>query len=382
VQLDAGIPPVAIMDIAIQEREGDLVLATFGRGFYILDDYSALREVSEEMLREEGMVFKPRIALQYTQEQGRERQGGDYFIADNPPYGAVFNYYLSDPEKSITDTRKEREKKLKKAKKNIPFPGWKALDNESDQSKSTAILVVKNANNEVVARVNGPLKKGFQQVSWDLTKSFKTTLSTADEPENRRFRRSATIDPGLYSVSLYKSVDGKAIQLGASQSFEVERIRKNVLTNPNADKITNYKKDIKEFATKLEVAMHNFQKASKKVNAFENALKYTNSVPGSMEKEVADLKVKMHLLNTTLFGSSAKAEVGEKDDPTVSDRLMIAQRGFFGNSYGPTKMQMESLDMAKKQFSSIMPELFKFMNTDVPKVEKLLLNAGAPPIVD
>lgn len=382
INFSNGLPTISFRDLAIQKRENDLIGASFGRGFYIFDDYSPLREVSEEMLRKEGMVFKPRKALQYTQERGGERQGGDYYTADNPPYGAVFNYYLSNPEKSISNARKEREKKLKKAKKDIPFPGWKALDSEKDQSKSAAILVVKNANNEVVAKVNGPLKKGFQQVSWDLTQSLKTTLSTANEPENRRFRQSATVDPGMYSVTLYKAVDGKVTQLGTSQNFEVERIRKNVLVNPNADKSASYKKEVKEFATKLEVTLHNFQKASKKVKAFDKALKHTNATPGSLEKEVAELKARMHLLNTTLFGSSAKAEVGEKDDPTVSDRMMIAQRGFFGNSYGPTKMQMESLEMAKKQFSSIMPELFKFMDTDVPKVEKLLLNAGAPPIVD
>ncbi|MDV7402327.1 hypothetical protein RZS08_63485, partial [Arthrospira platensis SPKY1] len=48
-KLDAGLPTVAVRDIEIQEREKDLVLATFGRGFYILDDYSALRELSKEV---------------------------------------------------------------------------------------------------------------------------------------------------------------------------------------------------------------------------------------------------------------------------------------------------------------------------------------------
>ncbi|EAR00435.1 WD40/YVTN/BNR-like repeat-containing protein [Maribacter sp. HTCC2170] len=382
IKFSNGLPTISFRDLAIQKRENDLIGASFGRGFYIFDDYSPLREVSEEMLRKEGVLFKPRKALQYTQESGRTRQGGDFYTADNPPYGAVFNYYLSKADKTDAASRKESEKKLKKAKKDISFPGWEALENEKNQSKPSVVLVVKNSDNAVVARVKGPLKKGFQQVSWDLTQSMKATLSTKNEPENPWFRRTAMIDPGMHSVTLYKSVDGNVTQLGSSQNFEVERIRENVLTNPNESSITNYKKDVKEFSAKLEVALHDFQKMAKRVKAFEKALNLTNAAPGALEEEVAKLKRTMHSLNTTLFGNSAKAEVGEKEDPTVSDRMMIAQRGFFGNTYGPTKMQMESLEMAKKQFSGIMPELFKFMETDVPRVEKLLFDAGAPPIVD
>jgi hypothetical protein len=283
----------------------------------------------------------------------------------------------------MADSRKENEKKLKKAKKDIPFPGWDALENEKNQTKPIAVLVVKNADNKIVARINGPLKKGFQQVSWDLTQSMQTAITTGKEEEGRRrFRRAIMVDPGSYTVTLYKSIDGAVTQLGTPQTFTVERIRKNVLTNPNADKIADYAKSLKEFVTKYGVTTNDFNKASKRVKAFTKALKYVNAAPGTLENEVVQLQQTMNALNVALFGNSAKAEVGEKDDPTVSDRLMIAQRGFFGNSYGPTKMQMESFELAKKQFSGIMPELFKFLETDVPRVEKLLQNAGAPPIVD
>ena len=360
-----------------------MIGASFGRSFYVFDDYSPLREVSEEMLRSKAVLFKPRKALQYTQIRGgSSSQGGDFFTADNPPYGAVFTYYLADVDKTIADSRKEIEKKLKKDKKDIPFPGWEALENEKNQSTPIAVLVVKNADDKVVARVNGPLKKGFQQVSWDLTESMKTTLTTEKESENRWFRRAAAVDPGNYTVTLYKSVDGNITQLGTPQTFMVERIRMNVLKNPNADKIETYKNEFLSFATKVDVDQHDFEKASKKVKAFDKALNYVNATPGSLENEVLKLQETMNSLKVALSGNSAKAEVGEKDDPTVSDRLMIARRGFFGNTYGPTKMQMESLELAKQQYAGLEVKLRKFLDTDLPRVEKLLQNAGAPPIVD
>ena len=383
VKFSNGLPTISFRDLAIQKRENDLIGASFGRSFYVFDDYSPLREVSEEMLQKEGVLFKPRKALQYTQIRGgSSSQGGDFFLAKNPSYGAVFNYYLSNPEKTMADSRKEVEKKLKKANKGIPFPGWDTLDKEKDQTKPTVVLVVKNSSDKVVARINGPLKKGFQQVSWDLTEPLKTTLTTGKESENERYRPAAMVAPGTYTVALYKSVNGIVTPLGTPQTFTVERIRKNALANPNIDRMASYTNELLDFTSMVDVQLHKLNKASKKVKAFDKALTYANAVPGALENEVAKLKTTMNALNRALTGSPAKAEVGEKDDPTVSDRLSIAQRGFVGNSYGPTKMQMESFEFAKQQYAGIQGKLQQFLETDVPRVEKSLKDAGAPPIVD
>jgi len=241
--------------------------------------------------------------------------------------------------------------------------------------------VVTDANGIVVGRVNGTLKKGFQQVSWDLTTPFKTTLSNEKEQENSRISRTAMVDPGTYTVTLYKSVDGSITQLGDPQTFEVERIRKNILSNPNADKFASFKSELLAFSSKVDVEQHQFKKAMTKVKTFDKALQYVNKAPGSLENEVAKLRKTMNSLNIALFGSSSKAEVGEKEDPTVRDRVSIAEKGFFGNSYGPTKMHMESFELAKQQYASLQPELQQFI-LDTERVEKLLQDAGAPPIVD
>ena len=95
-QLTAGMPDVAVRDMAIQQRENDLVLATFGRGFYILDDYSPLREVSEELLQKEAHLFPPKEALMYIQQGTKYGQGATYFRAKNPDFGATFTFYLKE----------------------------------------------------------------------------------------------------------------------------------------------------------------------------------------------------------------------------------------------------------------------------------------------
>ncbi len=93
VQLRGGLPTAQIRDMDIQKRENDLVLGTFGRSFYVLDDYSALREVTAASLNEEARLFPLRNAYQFS-TLTQYRAAGDDWPAENPPYGAVFTYHV------------------------------------------------------------------------------------------------------------------------------------------------------------------------------------------------------------------------------------------------------------------------------------------------
>ncbi len=80
VQLKGGMPPAQVRDLHLQQRESDVVMATFGRGFWILDDYSALREVSAQTMAEEARLFPMRQAYRFTNwgsGAGRIRRPGD-----------------------------------------------------------------------------------------------------------------------------------------------------------------------------------------------------------------------------------------------------------------------------------------------------------------
>ena len=79
-----GTPTISFRDIVIQERENDLVGASFGRGFFVLDDYSALREMTEENLSKKGKLFKPRDAKLFKPRNSLGNTGGQFYIAKNP----------------------------------------------------------------------------------------------------------------------------------------------------------------------------------------------------------------------------------------------------------------------------------------------------------
>ena len=121
VQLKGGMPTVAVRDLAIQKRMNDLVVGTFGRGIYVLDDYTPLRELKPDTLEQNVVLFPIENALMYIETRqyglrGKGFQGESFFTAENPPYGAQFTYYLKDEIKTRKQQRRDAEKEAEKKK--------------------------------------------------------------------------------------------------------------------------------------------------------------------------------------------------------------------------------------------------------------------------
>ena len=208
-----------------------MVAASFGRGFYVLDDYSPLRSMTESTFLK-PTLFKPRKALQYKPiSGGTSSQGESYFTAKNPNYGAIFTYYLPENFESIKSKRQKLEKTLKKEDKNIPFPGWDALDKEKNEEGASIVLVVKDSDENFVTRINGPYKKGFNRVSWNLKEPIVSSLNEDGQPSS--YPLSVFVEEGIYSVSMFSVIKGDVSLLSEPQSFEVKKIRQNILKNPS-----------------------------------------------------------------------------------------------------------------------------------------------------
>jgi hypothetical protein len=91
-----GMPTISIRELEIQKRENDLVAASFGRGMFVVDDYSPLRQLTPEALSQEGALFSVGRPARVYDELGYYRASGDNVAAPNPPFGALLTYYLKD----------------------------------------------------------------------------------------------------------------------------------------------------------------------------------------------------------------------------------------------------------------------------------------------
>ena len=150
------------------------------------------------------------------------------------------------------------------------------------------------------------------------------------------------VEPGNYTVRLHQQVDGKITALAGPQAFEVERIRKNVL-KPIADQRDEFIEKLVALDKAIDIANHSFEKSSKHLKTLLKALPYVDSSQEDLSSKLHSLRELMNEIKRLMEGSSSKAEVGEKDDLTLSYRLYFAASALYGNSYGPTPTSHEKL---------------------------------------
>ncbi|MEM7372615.1 MAG: glycosyl hydrolase [Bacteroidota bacterium] len=385
MQLKGGLPTIAFRDITIQRRENDLVAASFGRGFYILDDISVLRELSEEQMKQEASLFSVRKALWYVPKSVVSSQGSAHYTADNPPFGAVFTYHYGEDVTSLKAARKKKERSLNKENKDIPFPGWDALEAERRQEKAKIWLTVKDSEGNVVRKISGPISKGIHRVAWDLRYASKRPVRVGgNRPSGGRgggFRSGGggglMVVPGTYTVSMSKQVDGQVTQLAGPVSFEVERLRDGALKGATNEELTAYRKELEALQGAVFAASMVLDKSKNRINAIQTALGRSSVEPGQLDNQLHQLKQKLLDLDEKMNGNPSKEEIGERNPPTVRSRMFIAFRGM-STTYGPTPLHKRSMEIAKKEFTSLNAELEEISKNEIPALEKAVSGAGAP----
>ena len=382
IKLEGGVPNIPFRDLAIQKRENDLVGATFGRSFYILDDYSPLRQVSEQMLDQEAKLFAVKDAWWYVEKRplGRGQkatQGADFFTAPNPPFGAVFTYYLRDGLETRKAKRREREKEIAKEGGDTPYPGWDALRAEAREEDPAMLLTVRDAAGAVVRRIEGPAKPGFHRVAWDLR--YPTPEAWSPEPPNF-FRRPTgmLVAPGTYSVSLAQRHDGEVADLGQSQTFEVKPLRDPVLPGMAPAEMVAALREVADLQRAVSAAGAAIGETEKRLGAIKEVLMRSTVSDSSLDDEARALAGRLADLKEALEGNEQQDAIGEPTPPSVSRRLFTVAMGNRLSAYGPTPHHLESFRIAEEEFVAIREGLNRIVRIDLPALEAKLEAAGVP----
>ena len=380
VKLKGGVPTISFRDLGIQRRENDLVGASFGRGFFVLDDYSALRDVSAEQLEEEATLFStrkawwyvPRPMLSFNNEKGS--QGSSHYVAPNPPFGAVFTYYLKDGLTTREVIRQEAEKELVARNRAVGFPGWETVEEERREDAPIILLTVTDSDDTVVRRIEGPVSKGFHRVAWDL----RFPAPEAVGLESSELDISGMMaSPGTYMVTLSKRVDGVVTALSSPRTFEVVPLREGALKGASPDDVAAFWRaleDATRSSTALRTALAN---ALRKVEAMNVALGRATAAPGELDARLHRAGQDLLELDGQLNGMRAKQQPGERRRPTVDGRLGAVSRGVRNSTYGPTATHRQQLQIATAQLSGFQSRLEE-LQARLSELATDLVAAGAP----
>ncbi len=381
VKLSAGMPNIPVRDLAIQKRENDLIAATFGRGFYVLDDYSALRSISEEMLESSDVeLFEPRKAWWYMERRAlggskKASQGEAFYVADNPPFGATFTYYLKDSLETAKEARKKQEGEVAKEGGDTPYPGWDALREEDLEEAPAILLTVTNGAGEVVRRLTGPAKAGVHRVTWDLRYPSSSAWSEDWNDENAS---GFLAEPGTYTVSLAQRSGTVVTDLDQSQSFEVVPLRERGLPGASPAEAVAFLRELDAFNLQAEAANSALAEAETKLDAIRQALMRSTLAHSQLDDSARGLWRKVKDLQLWLEGSERRDNMGDPGPVSIERRLGVAFMGNMLSTYGPTPTHTRQFEIAKEEFARLSSELNQLLETDLPALETQLDAAGVP----
>jgi len=378
VQLEGGAPTIAFRDITIQRSHNDLVAGSFGRGIFILDDYTPLRELTPDLLEQEATLFEPRDAFWYVPDEVSEYQGHNDYQADNPPFGALFTYYLKDGYQSKKARRQEREADLDEDE-DVPFPGWDGVEEEMREQGPMVQVVVRDETGTVVNRVNGPTSPGFHRVNWDLRHADRNVVDLGEEIPESVEEAGFMATPGTYTATLVKIQDGEETELSDSVTFDVEPLEEGTLDGASNQEIAAFREQLESFQQELATTSNTLEAQIEKVHALQTALARAEQRAPALVERLDDARSNLLEIREEMQGSEAKAQIGERDPPTPSDRLFVGYRAL-STTYGPTEMHQKSVEVGQRELAALQQRLRKIVENTVPALEKEVEAAGAPPV--
>jgi photosystem II stability/assembly factor-like uncharacterized protein len=385
-KLGSGLPTIAVRDLAVQERENDLVLATFGRGFYVLDDYSALRDVKPEVLAEDGHLFPVKDAWMFVEKQplgglgSREKgfQGESYFSAPNPPVAAVFTYNIKDVPKSLSDQRKEAEAALVKAGKPVPYPSYEQMKAEEDQEPAFLLFTIADEDGRVVRVLREPARKGLNRALWDLRYPGLVPTSPAQAAPPSSGPSSTFVIPGTYTVAMALSVDGKVKELAGPVPFKVQALAALSLPAKDRAELAAFQKKVRRLGGSVGAASNVLRELGTLTQHYRASLKSVTAPHQDVIDSIKALENKVEELRLKMNGDRLLARLDKDTYPGVAGRVLRIVYEQSTSTSAPTKTQRDAYAIAEEEFGPVFEALKKILAEDVKNIEKRLDAIGAP----
>ncbi|HWR36276.1 MAG TPA: glycosyl hydrolase [Clostridia bacterium] len=388
IQLKGGLPTIAVRDIVVHPREGDLVIATFGRGFYVMDDITLLRQVKAETLQQNVAMFPVKDTMMFMEAfpiggRGKGYQGDNFFTAENPPYGATFTYYLKDKLKSKKDKRQESEKEAAKKNEAVTYPTNDELRAEAEEEAPYMFFTVLDAQGKPIRRLSAPGKDGINRVAWDFRYPNpalrpEVALSEGDEdwPSDRSI--GPLVLPGKYAVTLSQKVDGVVTDLTQPVWFNVYAEGTSTMKLEDRLALNEFQQKVSRLHRAVNGAGKTVDDVRSRVKQIKRALNEVPWADRGLSQRADKIEAQLNLIQRKLRGDNAlrarnenvATSIQERVGGVMGDTRMIIQR--------PTGTHMQSYAVAAQEFKEQLAALRTLVDGELTPLEKDMETAGAP----
>ncbi len=380
-QLNGGFPTIQVRDLDIQRDWNDLVVGTFGRGFYVLDDYTPLRTMSEESFESEtAILFPAREALRYIEKRDRRMtRGANFWTAPNPPYGATFTYWLRDGLKTLREQRNEAEEAAREAKTDAPIATMAELRREDLEVEPQVFLVVRDGD-DVIRRVEAERKAGLHRVTWDLRypPAAPTDLNPpTDLPSWIEPERGPLALPGTYNATLEARVDGQWQTLAGPSEFEVIPLELNTLAAEDKQAIMAFQHDVRSLRRAIRGSVEVADEIDVRIEHLRQALIDTPAADATLTAELESLQQRLDAVQLTLEGDGTKGSRNVFTPPSLRGRIERVQGSQWLSTQTPTETDRQDYAWAKEGYQQLHADLAALLS-DLEAFEAKAEAAGAP----
>ena len=351
-----NLPPAPVHDLTIQGHFNDLVVATYGRGFWIMDDITPLQELTEDVIASEAHLFAPRTAYRFLTRQGSQSQPEDPGAGTNPTYGASISFYL------------ER----------IPEDGVQ-LEIHDEGGQSVQILDT------------GLLRPGINRVHWDLREASSDTPTLRTKPSehshvelpDQDFRSSGETrrvtplaPPGSYTVTLRAAgfeltqplVLLKDPNSGGSELEIQEQVTMLREIRESVDSVVALIDEIEWIRAQTQLVQER--------NTDHAAVEEIREAGGTLEAGLIDLE--MRLFDVRLTGGTARQDI-LRWARRLYARLTSLAGYITGTDDRPTDQSREVFEMLRSEVGDYQRQMAA-IREDVATFNRLLVDRGIDPI--
>lgn len=396
-QLKGNLPTIAIRDIAIQKQENDIVIATFGRGIYVLDDYSPLRMANTETLAKPSNLFPVKDALMYIRSNTSfsGSQGGTFYTAPNPAYGATITYFVKEAPKTLKLKRQEAERAAERNKTPIHYPSIAELRAEAEEEAPAMTFTITDADGKIVRRLRAPAGQGIQRVVWDMRYTPPSvSAAAAGGPGGGGFGggggggeggggfgggpQGPLVMPGKYNVSMAMRSGGVVTAMPGTQTFSVTVEGREKMTASEIATLSAFQQKVSALQRAVTGASSSAAEAKTRIGLLKRSAEDAPVENKKLIDQAEALDNEIDELINKLRGGRENTDI---PPPSITQRIQNVAGGIRLSTVKPTQTQLEQYDIVSSEFKPVLAKLKALLDSELPKFEKQLEDAGAPLIV-
>ncbi len=377
VPLKGEFPTIAVRDLEIQKRESDLAIGTFGRGIYILDDYSPLRKLSEEIVKNDAYIFPVKDALMYMPDYSREKydQGETFYRAKNPDFGATFTYYLKEDIKTKKQKRKDAEKEAEKKKAAYAYPSFDELRSEDEEQAPHLIFTVTDETGQVIRRLTAPAKAGMNRITWDLR--YPNVVPVSEKTETNKFNGMPVL-PGKYRVAMSKNENGVITELFGPVEFVARPLNNTTLPAKDRSALVAFQRKVARLQQAVMAVNAVTDDLQKRIAVIDKAVMTAVGADKSLIEKIRGTKSQLSNIQRAMTGDRALAKRNENQAPPITDRLQYIIDGTWETTSDPTQTQLDAYKIASEEFGPVLAQLRTLIESDIKGLEDQLEKLDAP----